>query len=133
MKLISAILISVALSGCASTVGRVKGWVPSFSDTNQSAKIIDVRQSVAKLDCKQEHLPQVKLIKDNLQWFELYSTSKGWRQNDVLRLIKPMQESVDDFYKRSLDKQGSEAYCEIKKKLLTTQSTKAAEAVLGRF
>jgi hypothetical protein len=122
-------LLVLTLSGCAT----VKEWVPSFSDPNQSARIIDVRQSVAQLDCKQDHVIQVKKIKDNLQWFVLYSESKGWRQNDVLKLVKPMQETVDDFYKRSLDKQGTETYCEIKKKIMTTQADKAAGAVLGRF
>jgi hypothetical protein len=122
-------LLALTLSGCAT----VKEWIPSFSDPNQSARIIDVRQSVAQLDCKQDHTPQVKKIKDNLQWFVFYSESKGWRQNDVLKLVKPMQETVDDFYKRSLDKQGTETYCEIKKKIMTTQADKAAGAVLGRF
>ena len=125
-----AVALIFCLSGCAS----IKEMIPSFQDPNQSAKIIDVRQSVAQLDCKQPHAPQVKQIKDNLQWFELYSTSKGDRQNDVLRLVKPMQETVDDFYKRSTsEKQGSDTYCEIKKKLMTTQAERAASAVLGRF
>jgi hypothetical protein len=125
-----AVALILCLSGCAS----IKEMIPSFQDPNQSAKIIDVRQSVAQLDCKQPHAPQVKQIKDNLEWFELYSTSKGERQNDVLRLIKPMQETVDDFYKRSTsEKQGSDTYCEIKKKLMTTQAERAASAVLGRF
>lgn len=128
MKLTSLILV-ISLTGCAS----IKEMIPSFSDVNQSAKIIDVRQSVALLDCKKDHAPQVKSIKDNLQWFQLYSESKGWRQNDVIKLIKPIQETTDDFYKRSLDKQGSEAYCEIKKKILTQQTDKAATAILGRF
>ena len=129
MRLLAVVLV-VALTGCAS----IKNMIPSFQDPNQSAKIIDVRQSVAQLDCKQPHAPQVKQIKDNLEWFELYSTSKGDRQNDVLRLIKPMQETVDDFYKRSTsEKQGSETYCEIKKKVMTTQTERAASAVLGRF
>jgi flagellar basal body L-ring protein FlgH len=129
MKRLVALSLVVLLTGCAS----VKNWVPSFSDPNQSARIIDVRQSVAQLDCKQTHAPQVKRIKDNLDWFQLYSDSKGWRQNDVLRLVKPMQETVDDFYKRSNEKQGSETYCEIKKKVMTTQAEKAASAILGRF
>ena len=129
MKRLVALSLVVLLTGCAS----VKSWVPSFSDPNQSARIIDVRQSVAQLDCKQTHAPQVKRIKDNLDWFQLYSDSKGWRQNDVLRLVKPMQETVDDFYKRSNEKQGSETYCEIKKKVMTTQAEKAASAILGRF
>jgi hypothetical protein len=121
--------LALSLTGCAT----VKSWIPSFSDPNQSARIIDVRQSVAQLDCKQAHAPQVKVIKDNLEWFQLYSESKGWRQQDVLKLVKPMQETVDDFYKRSTEKQGSETYCEIKKKLMATQADKAASAVLGRF
>lgn len=130
MKQILIASIVVSLTGCAS----IKEMVPSFSDPNQSAKIIDVRQSVEQLDCKQQHAPQVKRIKDNLEWFELYSESKGWRQNDVLKLVKPMQETVDDFYKRSNgEKQGSEAYCEIKKKVMKAQAEKAASAVLGRF
>ena len=129
MKRLVALSLVVLLTGCAS----VKNWIPSFSDPNQSARIIDVRQSVAQLDCKQTHAPQVKRIKDNLDCFQLYSDSKGWRQNDVLRLVKPMQETVDDFYKRSVEKQGSETYCEIKKKVMTTQAEKAASAILGRF
>lgn len=128
MKILSLILV-ISLTGCAS----VKEMIPSFSDVNQSSKIIDVRQSVAQLDCKQEHAPQVKRIKDNLQWFQLYSESKGWRQNDVIKLVAPIQETTDDFYKRSLTKQGSEGYCEIKKKILTSQTERAANAVLGRF
>jgi hypothetical protein len=129
MKLI-ALVLAISLTGCAG----IKDMIPSFNDTAQSVKIVDVRQSVAQLDCKQPHAPQVKVIKDNLQWFEFYSESKGWRQNDVLRLVKPMQETVDDFYKRSTsEKQGSETYCEIKKKLMATQSEKAASAILGRF
>ena len=128
MRITSLILV-ISLTGCAS----IKEYIPSFSDVNQSAKIIDVRQSVAQLDCKQPHAPQVKRIKDNLEWFQLYSESKGWRQNDVLKLISPIQETTDDFYKRSTEKQGSDAYCEIKKKILTSQTEKAATAILGRF
>ena len=44
-----------------------------------------------------------------------------------------MQDTVEDFYKRSKEKQGSEAYCEIKKKLLIKQSKDSAQAVLGRY
>ncbi len=121
--------IVITLTGCAN----IKEMIPSFSDPNQSARIIDVRQSVVQLDCKQPHAPQVKRIKDNLEWFQLYSESKGWRQNDVIKLVKPIQETVDDFYKRSLDKQGTEGYCEIKKKIMISQTEKAASAILGRF
>jgi hypothetical protein len=130
MNKLITILALVALTGCA----QMKSWVPSFSDANQSAKIIDVRMSIDQLDCDKPHLAQVRQIKDNLRWFELYSQNAGFRNQDVLNLIKPMQSTVDDFYKRSLqDAQGSKGYCEIKKKLMATQANAAAEVILGRF
>ena len=128
-KLIAILAISLSITGCAS----IQSMIPSFWDDNQSRAIVDVRQSVVQLDCEKEHAPQVKRIKDNLQWFQLYSDSKGKRQQDVLKLVAPMQETVDDFYKRSTEKQGTKTYCEIKKKVMILQSDKAASAVLGRF
>jgi hypothetical protein len=44
-----------------------------------------------------------------------------------------MKETVDAFYKRSLEKEGSPAYCEAKKKVMSAQGAKAAEGVLGRY
>jgi hypothetical protein len=122
--LLSAITI-FTLTGCA--------MIPSFWDDNQSARIVDVRQSVEQLDCAQPHAPQVKVIKDNIEWFEMYSESKGARQKDVIALVAPMKETVDDFYKRSVEKEGSKAYCEAKKRVMKTQASTAAEAILGRF
>jgi hypothetical protein len=129
MNRLLIILFALTLSGCST----VKGWIPSFWDDNQSAKIIDVRQAVDRLDCGREQLPQVAEIRNNLRWFELYSESKGWRQADVLRVIKPMQETVEDMYKRAESQQGSKTYCEIKKKVMQQQAQRAAAAVLGRF
>lgn len=124
-KLVIIAALALGLQGCA--------MIPSFWDDNQSAKIVDVRQSVEQLDCTQPHAAQVKAIKNNIEWFELYSESKGARQKDVLALVAPMKETVDDFYKRSTEKEGSKAYCEAKKRVMKTQANTAAEAVLGRF
>ncbi len=119
----------IALTGCST----IKSWIPSFSDPNQSAKIVDVRLSVDRLDCSKDQLPQIIKIRDELRWFELYSDSKGWRQQDVLKLINPMQATVEDMYKRSLTQQGTVGYCEIKKKIMQQQAERAATVVLGRF
>jgi hypothetical protein len=128
-KILAVAVIGLSLTGCAT----VKNWIPSFWDDNQSAKIVDVRASVDQLDCSQDQLPQVSRIRDDLRWFELYSESKGWRQADVLRVIAPMKETVEDMYKRSQGTQGSKIYCELKKKVMQQQAARAAEAVLGRF
>ena len=129
MKKILALIIAVTLTGCAS----IKEMIPSFSDPNQSAKAVDIRFSVETLDCTKPHLPQAEKIEMDILWFQLYSESKGWRQQDVLKLVSPLQDTVTDFVKRSKAGEGSETYCNIKKKIMQTQSKRAAEAVLGRF
>jgi hypothetical protein len=128
-RLITLLVLSLTLSGCAS----VMSLIPSFWDPNQSARITDVRLRVEQINCDQPQLPQALQVQTDLRWFELYSDSKGARQQDVIRIIAPMQESVADWVKRSADGQGSKGYCEIKKKLLQTQAKSAASAILGRF
>lgn len=130
-RLFIAVVLSVGLSGCASF--ELHDLVPSFWDDNQSERIVDVHLKTDRFDCEQPHLPQVSAIRDDLRWFELYSTSKGYLQKDVLALIAPMQETVEDFYKRSKEKEGSVAYCKIKVKILNEQARRASEGVLGRF
>ena len=125
MKILTTLVITVLLAGCSA--------IPSFWDDNQSSVIVSVRQSVENIDCQQEHAPQVKTVQQQLRWFELYSESKGSRQHDVLRLIRPMQETVDDFYNRSVSRPGSITYCELKKETMIEQAGIIARAVLGRF
>jgi hypothetical protein len=125
--LLTAFLV-IGLQGCA-----LHSVIPSFWDDNQAVAVIDARQAVEQLDCSKPHAPQVKVIKDRLDWFDLYSESKGMMQNDVRALVGPMRKTVDDFYKRSVEKEGSEAYCNAKKKVMKVQASKAAEGILGRF
>jgi hypothetical protein len=129
MRRLLAIITLISLTGCAS----ISGLIPSFWDDNQSAKIVDVRLKTDMINCEQAQLPQAQQLQADLRWFELYSESKGGRQQDVQRIIAPMQESVTDWVKRSTEGQGSKGYCEIKKKLLQTQAKSAASAILGRF
>ena len=128
-RLITLLVLSLALTGCAS----ITSLIPSFWDPNQSARITDVRLRVDQINCERSQLPQALQIQNDLRWFELYSESKGSRQQDVIRIIQPMQESVTDWVKRSTDGQGSKTYCEIKKKLLQSQAKSAAAAIQGRF
>jgi len=129
MKRLATILVILSLTGCAS----VMSLIPSFWDDNQSARITTVRQHIEQIDCEQPQLPQALQIQSDILWFELYSQSKGARQSDVVRLVTPMQESVDDWVRRSREAQGTKGYCEIKKKLLQAQARSAASAILGRF
>ena len=94
-----------------------------------------MRLDIERVDCKREQLPQVAKIRDDLAWFRLYSESKGSRQADVILLTKPMSETVEDWHKRVSTEghRDNPIYCDLKKRVLQEQSTRAAKAVLGRF
>lgn len=129
MKRLLLIGCVVMLTGCST----IQGWIPSFWDDNQSAKITDVRLTVDRIDCNRDQLAQARQLRDQLRWFELYSQSKGGLQRDVLALVKPIQDTTEDWYKRSVDGQGSVGYCTIKKKILEQQTARAAKGILGRW
>jgi hypothetical protein len=126
MKLISAIIVSVLVSGCAS----VQSWIPSFWDDNQSAYITEVRLTVEQINCADAQTPQVQRLTQDLRRFELYSEAKGSLQRDVLRVIEPMSSTVKEWRDRG---EGSRVYCEIKKRLLTQQAERASKVILGRW
>ena len=131
MKKLFAILSIALLQGCAG----LTGLIPSFWDDNQSHRIINVRLDIERVDCKTAQLPQVAKIRDDLAWFKLYSESKGGRQADVILLTKPMTETVEDWHKRASTEghKDNPIYCDLKKRVLTEQSARAAKAILGRF
>jgi hypothetical protein len=129
MKLFTTFLISVMLTGCAS----MQTWIPSFWDDNQSARIVDVRLGIDRLNCAGDQLAQITRIRDDLRWFELYSASKGQLQKDVIALIAPMQATVEDMYARNSKGQGSVAYCELKRTIMQQQAQRAAAGILGRW
>jgi hypothetical protein len=126
MKKAVLIISVLALTGCAT----VTNWIPSFWDDNQSASIINVRQKVEQIDCNKDQLGQIESVAREIRWFQMYSESKGMLQKDVLRVVEPMKATADDWVKRG---EGSKTYCEMKKKILTEQSRKAASVILGRW
>ncbi len=126
MKLFTTLAVAVLLTGCAS----IKSWIPSFWDDNQSAYITEARLTVAAINCAEPQLPQVTVLARDLQRFQLYSEAKGSLQQDVLRVIEPMQSTVREWTTRG---EGSRVYCEIKKRLLTQQGERASNVILGRW
>jgi hypothetical protein len=118
----------MALTGCAG----ISNIVPSFWDDNQSARIVDVRLAVARVDCANA-LPGVARIRDDIEWFKLYSASKGALQKDVLAVIAPMSETAEEWYTRTATGTPSKTYCELKKSIMQQQAARAASAILGRW
>jgi hypothetical protein len=129
MKTLVVALALVLLSGCATVVS----WIPSFNDPNQSQKITDVRMSVDQLDCARPQHAQAVIIQRELRWFELYSESNGVRNQDVIRIIKPIQATVGEFVTRTKTQDASRVYCDLKKQVMQEQAARAAAVILGRF
>ena len=130
-KFLLIALTSIMLTGCAA----IEQWLPSFWDDNQSAKIIDIRLRAHNIQCDTVEIQKTHadgLVKD-IQWFLLYSESKGALQKDVIRLVEPMQQTVGDWAKRTATGEASRGYCEIKKKVIIVQADKAANSVLWRY
>ena len=127
MRIITLIMV-MALGGCAS----ISSVLPSFWDDNQSARIVDVRLAVARVDCANA-LVGVSRVRDDIEWFKLYSHSKGVLQKDVLAVVEPMSETAEDWYKRTVSGTASKTYCELKKSVMQQQAERAASAVLGRW
>ena len=121
--------LAFLLSGCSTVVG----WIPSFNDVNQSARITDVRLAVDSLDCARSQHSQALAIQRELRWFELYSQTAGLRHQDVLRVIAPMQATVAEFVTRTQAQDASRVYCDIKKRVLQEQAARAAGVIQGRF
>jgi hypothetical protein len=109
----------------------MSSWVPSFWDDNQSARIVDVRLDIERVDCARP-LEGVTRVRDDLAWFALYSESKGMLQKDVIRLITPMQATVEEWHARTVAGTSS-TYCELKKSVMRQQAQRVASAVLGRW
>ena len=129
MKNLVVALSLVMLSGCATVIS----WIPSLNDPNQRQKIVDVRMAVDQLDCARAQHQQALTIQRELRWFELYSQSAGIRNQDVIRIIKPMQETVGEFVDRTKDRDASKVYCDLKKRAMQEQAARAAGVILGRF
>lgn len=129
MKTLLLTLSFMLLAGCSTVIG----WIPSFNDVNQSARITDVRLAVDSLDCAKTQHPQALAIARELRWFELYSQTAGQRHQDVLRVIAPMQATVSEFVTRTQAQDASRVYCDLKKRAMQEQAARAAGVIQGRF
>lgn len=132
MKRLLLVLSLVALSGCAAIETVIK-QVPSFNDPNQSSSIVRVQVLADNIDCLQPQYPQAQALQLELQYFIVYSQNAGIRHHDVIDLVTPLKETVDDWATRTKTGSGSMMYCSIKKGIIQEDAHRAAKVVLGRF
>lgn len=127
MKQLLAVLAFISLTGCAGLLDKI----PSRWDVNQAKVATDLRQTAINFDCKGDQRAQLDTLVKQVQWFELYSESKGTK--DVAQLGQTIVKTTKEFQER-LDKGPvSPLYCDLKKKLFIQQTDIMARAVQGRF
>jgi uncharacterized protein YceK len=125
MKRLITILAVLTLTGCSSLLS----YIPSRWDVNQAKVTTDLRQSTHGFDCKGDQLAQLKVIAQQVEWFDLYAESKGTK--DVAKLTATMKVTVTEFQNRP--QPVSAIYCDLKKKLMSQQADIIAKTVQGRF
>lgn len=125
--LFALFLVAFGLSGCSSIVDRI----PSRWDPNQSISITNIQQTTRHLDCKADLKPQITVLQNQIEWFEIYSQTKGTK--DVLNLISTLSDTTKELADRVSAGEVSPVYCNLKKKILVEQANIVADTVQWRF
>ena len=130
-KLIASLLLVTTLSGCAVVAG-LSSLMPSKWDPNEVAAVTDLRFYVRKVNCDtpETALPTLQLLVDKKDWTWMYAESR--KNKDVLELIRPFNETLDDVYTRAKAGKMSKAFCNGKVVILTTQADAISRALQSR-
>jgi hypothetical protein len=121
------LVLAIGLAGC----GTLKDYIPSRWDVNQSKSVTDIQQATRHFDCKGDVAHQSKSLANQVEWLDIYSTTKDTR--DVTKITGNMNNTVKELVDRSSKGSVSPMYCEIKKKIMIQQADMIAHAVQGRF
>lgn len=124
MKVLIGAMFAVVLSGCSITEE-----IPSFYDDNESKQIINVVMAVDSLDCSSHFVNnQLDTIQYEYAWLKAYSRAKG--SVDIIELIEPFENTLAGIVsKKTLNVN----YCRLKRDSLYKQSTRIADAIMGRY
>lgn len=121
------LIAAISLTGCSS----LKDYIPSRWDVNQAKVITDLQQDARRFNCDGNKLEQISKIQKDLEWFDIYATTKPTR--DVAKLTAPLNATVKEFKERAEKGPVSGIYCDLKKKIIIQQTDIIAGAVQGRF
>lgn len=130
-KLLSVILITLALTGC-SQLEKFIDNLPSSWDANEAAAITDIRLLVKTMKCDTPAIAYASTTKilERKEWLWTYADTR--KSKDVLWLIVPFDETVVGLHKRAEEGKMSKAYCIAKVNLMDKQATAMAEALQSR-
>ena len=127
MKKLLAVIAVVSLAGCST----IMDYIPSRWDVNQAKSITDIQQNAKRIDCKADLAPQLAVLEKDIEWFNLYASTRPTR--DIAKLAPTLTTTVTEFKERASKGPVSPMYCDLKKKLIIQQADIIAGAVQGRF
>jgi len=128
--IIGATLLALGLSGC-TTLNSLKDQIPSGWDPNQSVSVTNIQQTTRRIDCSQNLGIQLSTLQSQIEWFQIYSETKGTK--DVLKLASTLSDTTKELSDRASKGEVSAVYCNLKKKILVEQANIVADTVQGRF
>jgi hypothetical protein len=128
MKTIITLMLVSLLAGCAT----ISNLFPSKWDPNEVAAVTDLRFDIRKVNCESPEiaLPTLQKLVDRKDWLWMYSESR--KNEDVLKLIRPFNETLNDLHTRAKNGKMSKAFCNGKLVILTTQSDAISRALQSR-
>jgi uncharacterized protein YceK len=127
MKKIILLIAFVSLTGCAN----IMTLIPSKWDDNQAKSITDIQQDARRFDCKGDLTAQLNKLDLEIEWFDIYATTKPTR--DVNKLTETLTTTVKEFQTRTKAGPVSPLYCDLKKKIIQQQADIIAAGVMGRL
>jgi hypothetical protein len=137
-KLIAAIVIGTALTGCASIKNGVANFWLAKWDSNEELLVsqisVEARGSLVVCDprfTQEQQLVAIGKLNSTAHQLLAYSQTLPDDNTPVITVMKNIADSTDEFYTRSHSKM-SKVYCENKAKNIITMTQQAQAAVRSK-
>lgn len=139
LKQTSIVLITVvALSGCASVKDRIANFYMSKWDANEAALVskitvqsVDALQVCDPKTVKEQQVQVIGQLHRTSTELLAYSRTLPDDNSPVITVVKNINDSTDEFYKRSQDRM-SKIYCENKATNIKAMSEQAQRVVQAK-
>ena len=128
MKLFLTLLLSVSLVGCST----IRDILPSTWDANEASAVTDIRMAINNIDCTTpaSALITTTKIEEKTEWLWIYADTRG--SKDVLRLIRPFNDTAEGLHDRAKRGDMSRGFCIAKVTIMSKQADAIASALQSR-
>lgn len=128
MKLLLTLLFSISLAGCST----LKDILPSSWDANEASAVTDIRMAINNIDCSTPATALIftSRIEERAEWLWIYADTR--KSKDVLRLIRPFNETAEGLHNSAKAGSMSRGFCLAKVVIMSKQADAIASALQSR-